>query len=421
MPLSANSVDVWVDELCQGETSYHDPPTQHPTIEQALRSNPRFLHVTGPSMMRSIYQTITSIYHCPQMMEKSGLTSRYQDTNTISNLREGVEELPPLASPACRGETRHHDPTAVVKMSGRPTNTTSNHPEGVEEQPPLVSSCVRAPDDEEHISVDHQHIPLSANDGEVRVDESFKGDTSYNDPPTVVQMAGRPTNTTSNHREGAGEQPPLVSPNELSSDQWDQINKTGMREIFRVKLRERWSCTEPGHDLCYRAPMTTSTLHCLQTMWILGLTSCHREDIKGIYQMITGVCHCPQTLQRSGLTRWRNNLPWPTHRRSTSNHREGIEGDIPDDHHHMPLSTNGAEVGVDVMCHGPPNAVKMLERCINTTANLREDVEELPPLESSYQTPDDGQNILSANYVEVSADEFQVHLHTLVKFGNERE
>jgi len=54
--------------------------------------------------------------------------------------------------------------------------------------------------------------------------------------------------------EGVEELPPLVSPCVLSSEERKQIVETGMREIFRLKLRERWRCDEPGHDVCYRPP-----------------------------------------------------------------------------------------------------------------------------------------------------------------------
>ncbi|KAF8518857.1 hypothetical protein BU17DRAFT_66252 [Hysterangium stoloniferum] len=67
-------------------------------------------------------------------------------------------------------------------------------------------------------------------------------------------MTGMPTNTTSNPRDRADEQPPLVPQGEPSSDQRYQIIKTGMSEISRGKLPERRNCTEPGHDLCRPAP-----------------------------------------------------------------------------------------------------------------------------------------------------------------------
>ena len=51
--------------------------------------------------------------------------------------------------------------------------------------------------------------------------------------------------------EGVEELPPLVSPGVLSSEQREPIIET---ERFRLKLRERWRCNEPGHDICYRAP-----------------------------------------------------------------------------------------------------------------------------------------------------------------------
>ncbi|KAF8518863.1 hypothetical protein BU17DRAFT_90668 [Hysterangium stoloniferum] len=154
---------------------------------------------------------------------------------------------------------------------------------------------------------------------------------------------------------------------EGSSDQRAQIIKTGMREIFRTKLRERWSCTELGHDLCYQAPDDDQHIPLFANyveVWVDEL--CQGE---------TSYHDPPIVVQMSGR---------PTN--TKSNHREGIKGDIPDDHQHMPLSTNGAEVRVDEMCqgettyHDPLTAVKMSERCTNATPNLREDVEELPSL-----------------------------------------
>ncbi|KAF8514114.1 hypothetical protein BU17DRAFT_68531 [Hysterangium stoloniferum] len=145
-----------------------------------------------------------------------------------------------------QGETTYHDPPTVVNIPERSTNTTSNLREDVEELPPLVSSY-RVPDDDEDI--------LSVNHGEGSADE-FKpcqGTTSYHDPPTVVTMPERSTDTISNIREGV-EELPFVSPVELSQEERDQIIETGMRKIFRKKLRERWSCNETGHDLCYWEP-----------------------------------------------------------------------------------------------------------------------------------------------------------------------
>ncbi|KAF8514120.1 hypothetical protein BU17DRAFT_94833 [Hysterangium stoloniferum] len=241
---------------------------------------------------------------------------------------------------------------------------------------------------------DDRHIPLSAKHVEVWVDELFKGDTSYNDLPTVVKMAGRPANTTSNHREGMEEQPPLVSSGELSSDQRDQIIKTGMRVLFRAKLRERWSCTETRHDLCYRAPDDD------QHIPLSG--NCVELCVDKLCQGEMSYHDPPTIVKISGR---------PTN--TTSNHREGIEGDIPDYDQHIPLSPNDGEVRVDEMCqgettyHDPPTVVDMPERCTNTTSDLREDVEELPPVVTSYRAPDDDQEILSPNSVEVSADEFK--------------
>ncbi|KAF8514111.1 hypothetical protein BU17DRAFT_94815 [Hysterangium stoloniferum] len=377
--LSANYVEVWADKMCQGETSYHDPPT---AVKMSGRTTSN--HREGGKEQLPLV---------PSCSRASDDEEDILDDNQHIPLSANDAEV--RIDESCQGETSYHDPPTVVRMSERPTNTASDHREGVEEEPPLVSSWSRASDDEEHVPDDHQHMTLSRNDAEVRVDESFTGDTSYNDPLTVVKMAERPTNTTSNHREGAEEQLPLVSPGELISDQRGQMIKTGTREQFRGKLRERWSCTELGHDLCYRAP--DDDQHIAQSVnhvevWADELCqgeTCYHDPVA--------------VVEMSG-----------TRTNTTSNHREVIEGDIPDDHRHMPLSANDAGVRVDEMCqgettsHDPPTVVKMLERCTNTTANLREDVEELPPLVSSYRTSDDDQDILSANRVEGSADKFNL-------------
>ncbi|KAF8514115.1 hypothetical protein BU17DRAFT_94818 [Hysterangium stoloniferum] len=292
----------------------------------------------------------------------------------------------------CQGKTSSHDAPTVGRISERPTTTTSDHQEGVKEQPPLVSSCYRDPDDEEHIPDDHQHTPLSANDAEVPVDESLKGDTSDNDPPTVAKMAGMPTNTTSNPR--ADEQPPLVPPGEPSSDQRDQIIKTGMSEIVRVKLPERWNCTDPGHDLCYPSPDDNQ---------YIPLSANYVERCVGELCQGAPTYHDPPTVvEMSGR---------PTN--TTSNHLESIEVDVPDDHTHMPLSANDAGVRIDEMFQGettyqdPLTVVKMPKRSTNITSNLREDVKKLPHL-SSDRVPEDDEDILSVNHIEGSADEFKL-------------
>ncbi|KAF8514123.1 hypothetical protein BU17DRAFT_94837 [Hysterangium stoloniferum] len=314
----------------------------------------------------------------------NGTTLRNHDMATAETL-QGIQELPPLVS------------TDVLKLSSeerglildmrRRKRFRLELRERWSCNEPGHDLCCRT------LAAD-QHIPLFANHVEVWVDELFKGDTSYNEPPTDVKMGGRPTNTTSNHREGAEEQPPLLSRDELSSDQRDQIIKTGMREIFRTKLRERWSCTEPGHDLCYRAPDDDQHIPVFANyaeVWVDEL--CQGE---------TSYHDPPTVVQMSGRST-----------NTKSNHPEGIE-DIPDDHQHMPLSTNGAEVRVDEMCqrdptyHDSPTGIQMAERCTNTTSNLRKDVEELPPLGPSYRAPVDDQDVLSANHVEVSADEFKL-------------
>ncbi|KAF8518866.1 hypothetical protein BU17DRAFT_90671 [Hysterangium stoloniferum] len=312
-------------------------------------------------------------------------TLRNHDMATAETLQKGVEELPPLVS------------TGVFKLSSEEagqileTRVRERFRLKLRERwscnEPGHDLCCRT-------LADHQHIPLSAKHVEVWVDELFKGDKSYNDPPTVGKMAGRPANITSHHGESVEEQPPLVCPGELSSDQRDQIIKAGMREIFRAKLRERWSCTETGHDLCYRTPDDDQHIplsaNCVE-IWVdelcQGGTSYHDP---------------PTVVKISGR---------PTN--TTSNHRAGIEGDIPYYHQDMQVSRNDADIQVDEMCqgemtyHDPPTAVKMPERCINTTANLREDVEELPPLVSSSRVPDDDQVILSANHVKLSAVQFK--------------
>ncbi|KAF8518860.1 hypothetical protein BU17DRAFT_66255 [Hysterangium stoloniferum] len=177
--------------------------------------------------------------------------------------------------------------------------------------------CYRAPDND-------QHLLLSGNHVEFWVDELCNGNTSYHELPAFGTIPWSSTNTTSNLREGVDELPPLRLPGVLSSEQWDQNVSTGMREIFRAKIRERWSCNETGHNLCYRAPdddhhiplslndvefwvdefekqpamrysgrnfenggsvtnagtiyvtghpITTSTYYCRQTMWNFGFTS----------------------------------------------------------------------------------------------------------------------------------------------------
>ncbi|KAF8518859.1 hypothetical protein BU17DRAFT_90662 [Hysterangium stoloniferum] len=294
-------------------------------------------------------------------------TLRNHDMATAETLQEGVEELPPLVS------------TGVFKLSleeaGQILETRMRKGfrlklrERWSCNEPGHDLCCRT-------LADNEHIPLSA--------KHFKGDTSYNDPPTVVKMAARPANTTSNHGEGVEEHSPLISPGEFTSEELERMLVMRMREEFRLKLRERWSCTEPGHDLCYRAPDDVQHIRLSANyveVWVdrmcQGETSYHEP---------------PTVVKISGR---------PTN--TTSNHREGSEGDIPDDHQHMPLSANDAEARVDEMCqgeptyHDSPTAVQMAERCTNTTPNLRKDVEELPPLD-----------VLSANHVEVSADEFKL-------------
>ncbi|KAF8500003.1 hypothetical protein BU17DRAFT_102631 [Hysterangium stoloniferum] len=299
----------------------------------------------------------------------NGTTLRNHDMATAETL-QGIQELPPLVSTDVL-KLSSEERGLILDMRMRKRFRLELRERWSCKEPGHDLCCRTLADD--------QHIPLFANHVEVWVDELFKGDTSYNDPPTDVKMGGRPTNTMYNHREGAEEQPPLLSRDELSSDQRDQIIKTGMREIFRTKLRERWSCTEPGHDLCYRAPDDDQHIPVFANyveVWVDEL--CQGE---------TSYHDPPTVVQMSGRSTNRN-----------SNHREGIE-DIPDDHQHMPLSTNGAEVRVDEM---------MAERCTNTTSNFRKDVEELPPLGPSYRAPVDDQDVLSANHVEVSADDLKL-------------
>ncbi|KAF8527154.1 hypothetical protein BU17DRAFT_82013 [Hysterangium stoloniferum] len=47
---------------------------------------------------------------------------------------------------------------------------------------------------------------------------------------------------------------PLVSSAALRPEEREEIIDAGMRERFRVKLRERWTCIEHGHCLYYRVP-----------------------------------------------------------------------------------------------------------------------------------------------------------------------
>ncbi|KAF8514106.1 hypothetical protein BU17DRAFT_94805 [Hysterangium stoloniferum] len=46
----------------------------------------------------------------------------------------------------------------------------------------------------------------------------------------------------------------LDSPTVWSAEQRKKIIDASMREIFRMKRRERWSRIERGHGLCYRVP-----------------------------------------------------------------------------------------------------------------------------------------------------------------------
>ncbi|KAF8518858.1 hypothetical protein BU17DRAFT_90661 [Hysterangium stoloniferum] len=310
-------------------------------------------------------------------------TLRNPDMAMAETLQEGIEELPPLVSTGVFKLTSEEAGQILETRMRKRFRLRLRERWSCNE--PGHDLCCRT-------LADDQHIPLSA---KVWVDELFKGDTSYNDPPTVVKMAGRPANTTSNHGEGVEEQSPLVSPGELSSEELERMLEVRMREKFQLKLRERWSCTEPGHDLCYRAPDDDQHIRLSANyveVWVDRL--CQGETSY----------HEPPTVVKMSER--------PTN--TTSNHREGIEGDIPADHQHMPLSANDAEARVDEMYqgeptyHDSPTAVQMAERCTNTTPNLRKDVEELPPLVPSYWAPVDDQDVLSANHVEVSADEFKL-------------
>ncbi|KAF8514112.1 hypothetical protein BU17DRAFT_68529 [Hysterangium stoloniferum] len=190
----------------------------------------------------------------------------------------------------------------------------------------------------------------------------------------VVKMTGMPTNTTSNPETAL-----------MSNHPWSpQIIKTGMSEISWGKLPEHWNCTETEHDLCYPAPDGNQHIPPSANAKAKRATMTH--------PLLSGCRRGPPT----------------------SDHREGVEEQpplvsscsrVPDDEKHIPdghqpisLSANDAEVRIDEM---------MPEKSINTTSNLREDIEELPPLESSYQVPNNDQDILSANHVEVLADKFK--------------
>ncbi|KAF8523969.1 hypothetical protein BU17DRAFT_85468 [Hysterangium stoloniferum] len=75
---------------------------------------------------------------------------------------------------------------------------------------------------------------------------------------------------------------PLVSPAVLSSKEREEIIDAGIRERFRVKLRERWSCIEHGHGLCYRAPeddqhisLSEEDVKIWVEEWCQGERNCH--------------------------------------------------------------------------------------------------------------------------------------------------
>ncbi|KAF8514119.1 hypothetical protein BU17DRAFT_68537 [Hysterangium stoloniferum] len=222
IPLSAIYVEGCVGELMseyQGETIYHDPPT---------------------------------VFEMPESC-----------TKTTSNLREDVEELPPMVSShraadegqdilsanhvevsadesklASKRTHSYYAPTAVT-MPESSTNTRSNLREGVEGLPSVIPN---------HPSLSANHVEVVGIMDYVWVNELCNGNTSYHDLPGCGKTPWSSTNTTSNLQEGVDEFPPLRSPRVLSSEQWDQIVSTGMKEILRAKLRK------PTHYLCYRVP-----------------------------------------------------------------------------------------------------------------------------------------------------------------------
>ncbi|KAF8518864.1 hypothetical protein BU17DRAFT_90669 [Hysterangium stoloniferum] len=151
-----------------------------------------------------------------------------RSTTTISNLREAIDELPPLISRAVLGREERDQIIGTgmkeifrTKLRERWSCYETGH-----------DLCYRGYDGD-------QHIPLSPNHGEFWVNVLCDGNTSSHGLPTFGKTSWSSINAMSNLRDGVDELPPLDSPHVLNSEQWYQIINTGMREIFRAKLRER--------------------------------------------------------------------------------------------------------------------------------------------------------------------------------------
>ncbi|KAF8527146.1 hypothetical protein BU17DRAFT_81982 [Hysterangium stoloniferum] len=75
---------------------------------------------------------------------------------------------------------------------------------------------------------------------------------------------------------------PFVSPAALSPEEREERVDGVRREIFRVKLRDRWSCIEHGHGVCYRGPEEDKHIPLFEEdvevwveEWLLGEAHCH--------------------------------------------------------------------------------------------------------------------------------------------------